>query len=257
MRQQAPWTAAIALLLVSPAGQPSPNDVQRDRPVPFRVGEVLTYDVGWSTYLTAGSATLSVKDRRPAGPGVAVYDLVAEGWPTSLLDKLYHVYYKAETLLNTATLQPAFATLYSDERGRTRLKSLRFLSATRTEFQPKAGAPKEQRAVPAGTLDPLAAVYVMRQIPLKAGQPVTMSIIEDTIVYTVRWQIAAPESLTTDLGTFSAWRLTPLVTDTRGKPVANRQIVVWISDDARRLPVKFQAGLAVGSFTLTLTHAAG
>jgi hypothetical protein len=30
---------------------------------------------------------------------------------------------------------------------------------------------------------------------------------------------------------------------------------VWFSDDARKLPVKIEAGLAVGSFTLTLASA--
>ena len=35
----------------------------------------------------------------------------------SLLDKLYHLYYKAESLLDARTLQPTYATVFSDERG--------------------------------------------------------------------------------------------------------------------------------------------
>jgi hypothetical protein len=231
--------------------------LQADRPVPFQVGESLRYDVGWSTYLTAGTATLTVKERRPAGSAGAVYDLIAEGQPTSLLDRLYHVYYKAETLLNTSTLQPTIATLYSDERGRTRLKTARFLTATSLEFQARSSAPREKRTIPAGTVDPLSAVYVLRTLPLKAGQAFTMSVVEDTTVYSVKWQVAGPELVKSGLGTLSAWRLTPVVTDGKGKPITGRQVIVWLSDDSRRLPLKFQAGLPIGSFTLTLSSSGG
>src|SRR5581483_6154666 len=105
------------------------------------VGETLTYDVSWSTYLTAGTATMSVKDRKAAGAGAA-YDLVAEGRPGSILDKLYHLYYKAESMLDTRTLQPSVATVFSDERGRTKLRTTRFTSRTTIEFQPRENEPK-------------------------------------------------------------------------------------------------------------------
>ena len=75
-----------------------------DRAVPFKVGETLTYDISWSGALTAGTATMTVKERRPFGAG-AIYDLIAEGKPGPTLDKLYHLYYKAESFLETKSLQ--------------------------------------------------------------------------------------------------------------------------------------------------------
>ena len=54
----------IAATTVSPTAQ-------ADRPVPFKAGESLVYDVSWTTFLTAGQATLSVKERRAAGAGRA------------------------------------------------------------------------------------------------------------------------------------------------------------------------------------------
>jgi hypothetical protein len=53
------------------------------------------------------------------------------------------VYYKAETLLNARTLQPAIATIYSDERGRTKLRTTRFTSGD-VRIQPKANVPAEK-----------------------------------------------------------------------------------------------------------------
>ena len=47
------------------------------------------------------------------------------------------------------------------------------------------------------------------------------------------------------------------VTDAAGKATDDGNLTVWISDDARRLPLKFTAGLAVGSFQLTLAKVVG
>jgi len=247
-------TAGVLALAAWAIGAGSSVDTaQADRPVPFRVGETLTYDVGWSTYLTAGTATLSVKERRPAANG-AEYDLVAEGRPVGWLDRLYHAYYKAESMLNTRTLQPSIATVYSDERGRTELKSSLFRPPNLLEFRPTDSAPVEKHTVPAGTLDPLSAVYAIRGATLKAGQTITMSVVEDVAVYSVRWQVGAPEPIRTSLGSMSAWRLTPLLLDAKGKPVPDRKLVIWLTNDARRLPVKFDTDLPVGTFSFTLTR---
>ena len=67
--------------------------------VPFKVGETLEYDVGWSSYLTAGTATLAIREKKPSYGSVAYY-AVAEGRATGLVAALYHVYYKADTLLD-------------------------------------------------------------------------------------------------------------------------------------------------------------
>jgi hypothetical protein len=241
-----------ASVAVVAAQAPSPEPA-----VPFKVGEVLTYDVSWSTFLTAGTATMTVKERRPVGGGGAVYDLVAEGRPASVLDKMYHVYYKAETLLNTRTLQPAIATVYSDERGRTKLHTVRFTGRTTLEYESKANAPSEKHTMPALSQDPLAAVYVMRALPLKAGQVLTMPIVDGPEVFNARWQIAGPEPITTTVGVSQAWRLTPTLSDAQGKPVSARRMTMWLSNDARRLPLKLEVALSAGSFTLTLTRVAG
>jgi hypothetical protein len=242
----------LAAFEVSPQGQ-SRGEVA----VPFHVGEVLTYDVTWSTYLSAGTATLTVKDRRPIARGGFAYDLVGEGKPSALLDKLYHVYYKAESLLDTRALQPSIFTVYSDERGRTKLRTMRFLSSTSIEYEPMASAPPEKYTIPTLSQDPLSAIYVMRAIALKPGQVLVMPVVDGSDIYNAKWQIAAPETVTTGLGPVSAWRLTPTLVDGKGRLITNRRVTLWMSNDTRKLPVKLQAALAVGSFSLTLVRTTG
>jgi len=52
----------------------------------------------------------------------------------------------------------------------------------------------------------------------------------------------------------NAWRLGITIRDAGGEPVG-KNIATWISSDARRLPLKLQADLPVGSFILVLRTA--
>jgi hypothetical protein len=52
-----------------------------------------------------------------------------------------------------------------------------------------------------------------------------------------------------------AWRVKPIILGQ--KSAEARDLSLWLSDDARRLPLKLQAELAVGSFNLVLRDAKG
>ena len=62
------------------------------------------------------------------------------------------------------------------------------------------------------------------------------------------------ERLRTPFGEASAWKLKLAISEVGGKP-QGRNIALWMSDDARRLPMKLQAELPIGSFSLILRDA--
>src|SRR5215210_522898 len=87
---------------VAPAKPPRAEtapEPRKEQPVPFQVGETLSYDVGWSSYVTAGNATITVQQKKPSYGSTAYY-IAAEGRPSSLLAKFYTLYYKVDTLLD-------------------------------------------------------------------------------------------------------------------------------------------------------------
>jgi hypothetical protein len=220
------------------------------RPVPFSPGETLTYDVSWSA-LTAGGATLSVKDKKPSY-GSDAYYIVAEGRPTPLLSKLYDLYYKADTLLDVYSLLPQRASVYSEEGKRSRLKVTTFDQAARKaqyEVQTRTLVKKEL-AIPANSQDGLAALYVLRAIALKPGDKFSMPICDAGEVYTAQITVGGVETVKSGIGDVRAWKITPVVP--AGKAGGATSLSLWLSDDPRRLPVRMQAKLAVGSFDLTL-----
>ena len=101
---------------------------------------------------------------------------------------------------------------------------------------------------------PLSAVYVLRAVPLESGARITMPVTDNGTNYKVQVDVGPAERVKTPFGEVSAWKFKLAITDAAGKP-QGRNIALWMSDDARRLPMKLQAELPIGSFNLTLREA--
>jgi len=248
--------ASLSVLAQRSGAPPGARPVPRvERSVPFHVGETLTYDVSWSSYLTAGTAVATVKEKKPSLNSTAYY-IVAEGRPTPLVAKLYTLYYKLDTLIDSYTLLPQRGSVYSEEGSRHRFRTTRFdRSAKRAFFEYQTATTiKTDFPVSPVAQDALSSLYVLRAIPFKAGDHMTMPVCDNGINYKVVVDVSAPERVKTPMGEMGAWKVRPTVFDDKNRPVG-RNMAIWLSDDARRLPVKFQAELAVGTFNLVLREA--
>ena len=234
------------------AQRPAPAPSHPDASVPFRVGETLTYDVSWSSYLTAGTVTTTVKQKQPSYGSTAYY-IVAEARPTVLLSKLYTLYYKLDTLMDSSTLLSQRGSIYSEEGKRHRFKVTQFDRGARKAFfeYQSTSTVKDNFPIQDATQDALSAVYALRAMPLKAGDRLTMPISDDGDLYQLHVDVAGRERVKSALGETSAWKLTASLATNKGETVG-RPIALWISDDARHLPLRMQSELAVGAFNLTL-----
>jgi hypothetical protein len=249
--------SAGAQVRSSGAKPPATAAPKKEMAVPFHAGEVLEFDIGWSSYLTAGTAAVTVKEKKPSYNSVAYY-VIAEGRPTPLLSKLYTLYYKADTLIDVYTLLPQRGSLYVEEGKRHRMKTTTFNHPARqAKYEVQTATRVEKTlALPAFTQDALSALYVLRSIPMKAGDKFNMPVTDAGDVYKVQMQVIAVEPLKTALGTMNALKIVPLITAPKGAPPP-KGITIWISDDAQRLPLRIEAQLAVGKFTVALTKVSG
>jgi hypothetical protein len=262
-----PVTRALALTLTLTAaatfGQPrtSPRRVpetagRTERAVPFAVGETLTYDVAWANLLTAGTATATVRGKRPSEGSVA-YELAAEGRPTPLVASLYKLSYSADTLLDAYTLLPQRGAVHSEEGRRVRVKTTVFDRPARTAtYEVRTATVTTTRlSVEAATLDALSAFYLLRCIPPRKGARLALSVTDSGVMYTVSATVDALDAVATGMGQRRAWRVTPTILDASGAPAVSRRVTLWITDDAQRLPARLETELAVGRFDLTLRDA--
>jgi Protein of unknown function (DUF3108) len=198
---------------------------------------------------------VTVRDKRPSFDAVAYY-VVAEGRPTALIAALYPVYYKADSLIDAATLLSQRGSLFSREGRRQRLREMRFDHRAGTMRydvhggEPLAPLSGSDTRIPPHAQDPLSAVFVLRALAFDRTPTVTMPIAMNgrTQLFTItRGPI---ETVTCGLGAIRATKFLATASDAAGADA--RDLAIWISDDARRLPVKLQAELEVGAFVLTL-----
>ena len=113
---------------------------------------------------------------------------------------------------------------------------------------------KSEFVVPADVQDGLATLYALRARSLEPGARLTIPVTDEGMLYSVIFDVGAPESVKVPLGSLTAWNLGITILDAAGEPAA-RNTRAWISTDARRLPIKLQADLPVGSFILALRTA--
>jgi hypothetical protein len=253
-------TAAALGLVLAPALIPSSSAGQRAVPrkeaaVPFAIGETLTYDVSWSSFVVAGTATARVAEKKPSFSSTA-YSILVEGRPVPLVAKLYNLYYRMESLLDTVTLLSQQGTLYSEEGSKRTTGTTRFDRPAGKVFYERRQEINQgtDYPVPAGTQDGLAVLYALRGRAFKSGERFSVSVADSGALYTIQVTVESLQPVKVAAGQFNAWNMKVGITDAQNQPVW-RNNEVWISNDARRLPVKMQAELPVGHFVLSLREA--
>lgn len=240
----------------APPQAPASRGGQRaDAAVPFHVGETLNYDILLSSFLVAGTASTSVTARKPAYNSTA-YSLVAEGKPIAAAARLLDLQYRLDTLLDTVTLLADEGIVSSDTGKGHDTATTRFDRAGRKAVFERNRTPVERFAfaVPARTQDGLGMLYALRTAALTPGAHLEVPLTTNGALFTVAVEIARPEQVRVPLGTFDAIPLKLTITGPSREEVG-RDLAIWISTDARRLPVKLQAELSVGSFALALREA--
>jgi hypothetical protein len=242
----------------TPAGRKPPTAAaaRAERVVPFKPGETLTYDVSWSSYLTAGTAVVSVREKKPSFGSVAYY-IVAEGQPVGLVASLFSLYYKADTLLDVYSLLPQRGAIYSREGRRQQMKVTRFDHAARKATYEVQTATTVTQTVPMlpRSQDALSAFFLVRTHAMEPGARFTIPVVDSGDAFKVQVTVADREPVRSGIGTLTAWKVTPVILDQHDRPTSDRQLALWLTDDARRLPVKLQADLGFGTFDLTLRDA--
>lgn len=232
---------------------PAPPAPRVERKVPYAVGERLAYDVSWSNYLSAGTVVLNVEAKRPSYNSTAYY-IVAEAKTEGLLAKLYTLYYKADTLIDSFSMLPQRGSVYSKEGSRQRMKITTFDHPKKQGRFEMQTASKMVKDIGLGTAtqDVLSAIYALRTIAPRAGEKFTMPISDSGWLYQVLWTVGQVEPVKVASGqTVQALRVTPRVTDDRGQAVGSGS-VLWLATDGSFRPVRMEAVAPVGRIILAL-----
>jgi hypothetical protein len=213
---------------------------QLSAPYPFAVGETLQYEASLG-YFPVGTATATVaRTTRERGADALVFSAVGEGGPPG---------FRARYELTSWVRSNRLASL----RFHRRLTQGSKVDEKRYHIAPDSGRYREEGVpqdwmAPRDALDELAYLYYLRTIPLEVGQSLSLSRYFMTGYNPVQVRVTGREPVALFDGSTVPCFTVELTT--RGSTVA-----LWLTDDARRLPVQLSLPLPYGTVMLVLSAA--
>ena len=105
--------------------------------------------------------------------------------------------------------------------------------------------------MPPNAEDGLAAFYLLRARGVRTGERFSIPVADSGTLFMAQFEVVGLEDVRVPFGTLPAWQIRLALTDTQGQ-LFWKNTFLWMSNDARRLPVKLQAELPIGHFVLTL-----
>jgi hypothetical protein len=217
---------------------------------PFIAGERLSYDVSWADFIIAAELNIETDDRR-SFDGVEGYHVIAQartvGLVSGLALKVNDVY---ESYIDATTLKPFRA----EKRSRHGKKDTQ--SSVTIEKNTAKLSTGRTLELPSDTYDLAGLLFAIRGMDLTIGKTTTLTLIEDDKLYTIKVQPEGKEKVTTRAGTYETVRVTTsMVKGRENDKLYNLRI--FITPDARRLPVMITAEPSWGSVRVELTSVSG
>lgn len=234
-----------------------------DAALPFADGEQLVYQAEFSRALLrgvdVGELRFSAKIDPPAttsGKAVIslVGDAVTKGFLIRLAGSRFHIHVES-----IADAKP-FAvlrtnSLYEDKR--TTINSEAVFDHT---VGKAVWTAREQNREPNATTlafaepvqDVLTLIYFVRTQELKPGQPIEVAMVDAGHTYRCVVDVITGKKMKTALGRVNTVRLEPAILDGNREVRKRGTLSIWLTDDARHIPVKAQVKASIGTVDIAL-----
>ncbi|MBM3853589.1 MAG: DUF3108 domain-containing protein [Verrucomicrobia bacterium] len=222
---------------------------------PLRDGERLSYRVSWAVVPGAGEINIAARQESAADRPTLV---VSARTSTRRLARLL-LPFDAEgtSVFDLRTGRLLSLSESSVLRNKTSDHQVTFDYATRQASYTGGKTPGQTRLLPIPVGDPTDLIMGLLQTrtwDLPAGSKRDALVLFGTEFYELTIHHARIEDVRTPLGTHRAVVLEPRMEKTPPKGMFKRgsTVRVWIAQDERRLPVKFEVEFAIGTGTATL-----
>lgn len=228
----------------------------------YNVGETLTYEAKYNKALVlrgvpAADLTFTVE----RAPGDKDFLIKSEVRSKGTLVKLF---FKLFLTMQSTVDGENFSikrTVKHDEQGeRVRDSEALFdykeKKVIYVETDPKdaARAPKQIASpIKPDVQDLVTGIYTLRRLPLAVGKTFNLSISDSGLVYKIPVRVVARERQRTVLGRVWCWRVEPeLFGENRVIDDQKGTMTLWLTDDARQIPVRTQIDISLGRFEVKL-----
>ena len=242
---------AIALALAVPAfAQPS---------VPFEDGETLTYE-GKVSKIIQGIAVADLTFTVDRGQD-ADFLIKAEAKSKGTLLKLFRFSFlqRLESTVDDSSFRVTRTVKHDVQKDRVRDSEALFdygdKRVTYTEVDPKdpMKPPRKIASEIEGTThDLVSGVYTLRMLPLAVGKTFHLKVSDSGLVYDVPVKVTGREVQKTEIGRVMCFRVEPQVFGPGRLIESDGSMTIWITDDARRIPVRSKVNASVGKIEIKI-----
>ena len=223
-------------------------------PPPFAGVEKLSFDID-VTGAAAATMTMELLPRRGRGQN-ARQPILVQSSTNTFFAKVRQVKARLVSEIDARTLRAHRLREEIEFNGRAFSQEARFKSDAKlvsTQWQAKGGG-SGARDWPTNsdTLDYVGAFYFFRALPLKVGDAFCFDVLAMRRLWRVEGTVKGREHASTPAGEFPTLHLAGKATR-HDKPADSRELHLWLSDDARHLPVAAMGVIDLGAIRAILS----
>jgi hypothetical protein len=223
--------------------------IAKEQPVPFRVGETLSYRVSWSAFSNAASLLLGIPEHRDLF-GFQTWHFRGEAHTQTPVRNLFPIDDQFDSYTDAITLVGRQFEAHQNEMG----KSSNLVQRFSTSGQP-THLPPPLVMVPPGTRDALGALYALRAADWTHLEELRMPVYDGHQLYELRAaREATSDPVSVAAGKYTATRISIRLFQYE-KELTAVHYVIWIANDSIRTPALMEADLPFGTIRAELTSA--
>jgi len=235
------------------------NVKSRQEIFPLRIGEEFIYTINWGI-IRAGSATLKVDSLVKCGDAMC-YKIETRTRTNSFFDKIYKVRDTIESLVETSLKRSRYYYKKQQEGKFRRNEELIFDYQKEEVKLKRNGRIKNTVKIQRDKdlLDPLSVLYYVRGMSLQIGDVIEAYVSDGNDIYFLQIDVVKRERVKTWIGYFDCLKIEPKMQNMEGifHKKQKAKIYIWLTNDKRKIPVKIQSEVFVGSFQILLKEIRG
>jgi hypothetical protein len=207
----------------------------------WNVGEQLTFSIDYG-FLNAGTATMSVVGTEEVNGGLC-YHIATEAESNKFISTFYKVKDKVNSYID---VEGIFSRRFEKMLREGGYESDRFTDFYHDRLIALNTTEKYAvREIPLYTQDILSSLYLLRTFELKIGKDESIDVYADGKVYPLKVIVHKIEKVKVPAGEFECFKVEPVL-KSEGIFRQKGKILVWLTTDHRKLPVKMASKVIIG-----------
>jgi len=224
----------------------------------FQEGENFVYAIRWGA-VTGGYSSLSIDNLEPVD-GRLAYHIVSKAHSTGMVNTFYPVNDRNEAWLDTQTPQ-SLRYEKNVREGKYRVHEVVQLDQTTHRFHEeefrldKNSHDQKDGQIPPNVLDILSSLYYVRTLPLEVGKSFTIDVHNGDKTWPLVVNVKKRERVKVKAGKFDCYKVEPVLREPGIFISKGKKLEVWLTADARRMPVLMRSEIFIGHVSAELVKA--